>query len=119
MLAGWIAETQAERERAQQRDQAPTTADEISYLTEDQIAAIIDDLGDMITALREAEPEHKLEVYRGLGLYLTYEPETQTVQAKIDLGLHRWDSVRVRGPTRTNTQPTSRLSGVIQLPVVP
>lgn len=45
----------------------------------------------MITALRDAEPEHKLKVYRNLGLHLTYDAETQTVQAKNDLGLHRWD----------------------------
>jgi hypothetical protein len=53
----------------------------------------------MITALRDAEPERKLEVYRSLGLHLTYTPETQTVRAQIDLGPHRWDSVRVRGGT--------------------
>jgi hypothetical protein len=51
VVAGWIAETQAERERVHQRNQQPATVDEISYLTEDQIAAIVDDLGDMITAL--------------------------------------------------------------------
>jgi hypothetical protein len=53
----------------------------------------------MITALRDAEPEHKLEVYRNLGLHLTYNPDTRTVRAEIDLAAHRWDSVRVRGPT--------------------
>jgi hypothetical protein len=37
-------------------------------LTEGQIIAIIDELGDLITA-PDAEPEHKLEVYRNLGSY--------------------------------------------------
>jgi len=41
-------------------------------LTEDEIIAMLDELGDMITALRDAEPEHRLEVYRNLGLRLTY-----------------------------------------------
>jgi site-specific DNA recombinase len=50
----------------------------------------------MITVLRDAEPEHKLDLYRSLGLRLTYSPELQTVRADIDLAAHRWDSVRVR-----------------------
>ena len=35
----------------------------------------------MITVLRDAEPEHKLDVYRNLGLRLTYNPDTRTVRA--------------------------------------
>ncbi|MEV4538992.1 hypothetical protein AB0J82_34990 [Asanoa sp. NPDC049518] len=65
----------------------------------EQITAIIDELGDLIDALRHAEPEHKLEVYRNLGLHLTYDPETRTVRAQIDLEPHRWGSVSVRGGT--------------------
>ncbi|WP_255420225.1 hypothetical protein [Micromonospora sicca] len=42
-----------------------------------------------MSALRDAEPEHKLEVYRSLGLNLTYDPETQTVRASEDLATHR------------------------------
>ena len=51
----------------------------------------------MITAARDAEPEHKLEVYRCLSLQLTYHTQTQTVRANVDLATHRWDSVCVRG----------------------
>jgi hypothetical protein len=51
----------------------------------------------MITALRDADPEDKLDVYRNLGLQLTYDPQTQTVRAEIDLATHRWDSACVRG----------------------
>ncbi len=101
VVAAWIADTQAQRQRAlQQRAQpAQPAPDEIGHLTEAQVIAIVDELGDMVTALRDAEPEHKLEVYRNLGLRLTYHPTTQTVRAEIDLAAHRWDSVRVRGGT--------------------
>jgi hypothetical protein len=44
----------------------------------------------MIIALRDAEPEHKLDVYRNLGLRLTYDADTQTVRTDIDLAAHRW-----------------------------
>ncbi|WP_422742551.1 hypothetical protein ACN27B_29675 [Micromonospora sp. WMMD754] len=66
-------------------------------------------------ALRDAEPEHKLEVYRSLGLHLTYDPESQTVRANVDLATHRWDSVRVRGATRTVTPPPMTLSTTLKL----
>ena len=50
-----------------------------------------------------ADPADKAEVYRQLGLRLTYHPDTQKVYAQADLGAHRWDLVRVRGTTRTIT----------------
>src|SRR4029453_276266 len=53
----------------------PETGD---ILSEDEIVAIVEELGDLVTALRDAEPEHKLDVYRGIGLRLTYEPDTRT-----------------------------------------
>lgn len=103
IVAGWIAETQAERLRAEQhQQQAAATAGEpqpTGQLTEEKIITIVEELGDLVTALRDADPEHKIEVYRSLGLRLTYHPDTQTVRADIDLATHRWDSVRVRGGT--------------------
>ncbi|RZU76866.1 hypothetical protein EV384_5568 [Micromonospora kangleipakensis] len=106
VIAGWIAETQAERQRAEHHERTMLAAeapDATDHLTEEEIIAIVEELGAIVTALRDAEPEHKLEVYRALGLRLTYDPETQTVRANVDLATHRWDSVCVRGGTRTET----------------
>ncbi|HEX5997116.1 MAG TPA: hypothetical protein VFY84_18415 [Jiangellales bacterium] len=116
VVAGWIAETQAERKRA--LDQlAKTTSSPPStvLLTPEQITTLIDDLGDLVTALKDAEPDHKFEVYRALHLKLIYEPQTETVRAYVDLGQHRGDLVRVRGATRTKTQRGPQLCGVIPL----
>jgi hypothetical protein len=93
VVAGWIAETQAERRRSEQRERAVAKArvpDTVGRVTENEIIGILEELGDLVTALRDAEPEHKLEVYRSLGLRLTYDPETQTVRADVDLAAHRW-----------------------------
>ena len=46
-------------------------------------------LGDIVTVLRDADPADKAEVYRQLGLRLTYQPETQTVRAEADLSAQR------------------------------
>ena len=100
VVAGWIAETQAERKQAlrEQAEQTPPAQpQETNQPTAEQITAVIDELGDLITAIRDAEPEHKLEVYRSLGLHLSYHPETRTVRAQIDLEPHRWQSLCVRG----------------------
>ncbi|MFI7435502.1 hypothetical protein [Micromonospora haikouensis] len=101
MVTTWIAETQAERQRAERLQHTPAeqATDSPQRFTEEQITAVVDELGDLVRALRDAEPERKLEVYRSLGLHLAYDPETQTVRASIDLAAHRWDSVRVRGGT--------------------
>ncbi|MEV4813297.1 hypothetical protein [Micromonospora avicenniae] len=63
------------------------------------ITALVTALGDIAAVLREADPVDKAEVYRQLGLRLNYQPETQTVRAKVDLSAHRGVMVCVRGGT--------------------
>jgi DNA invertase Pin-like site-specific DNA recombinase len=111
VVAGWIADAQAARSRAEQQrpDPAPAGTTEISsQLSEEEINTIVEELGDIVAVLRDAEPEHKLDVYRNLGLHLTYHPETRTVRASVDLATHRWDLGRVRGSTQTNAQRPER-----------
>jgi hypothetical protein len=106
----WIAETQAERKRALE-EFAKTTPSPASplRLTPDEIRALIDDLGDLVITLKDAEPDDKFEVYRALQLKLIYEPETETVRAYVDLDQHRGVLVRVRGRTQTrSTRSDSR-----------
>ena len=69
-------------------------------MTETEIANLVQALGDIVTMLHDADPADpadKAEVYRQLGLRLTYRPDTQTVRAEADLGAHRGVMVRVRG----------------------
>lgn len=56
-------------------------------------------LGDIVAVLRDADPDDKAEVYRQLGLRLTYQTETQTVRAAINLSAHRGQIICVRGGT--------------------
>lgn len=73
--------------------------DGVASMSATDIAALVEELGDIAAALREAQPEHKLGLYRSLRLKLTYSGETQAVPATIDLGEHRWDLVGVEGGT--------------------
>ena len=101
VVASWIAEAQTERRHAEQRLQEARSAAEhaVPQLSEELISTIIDELGGLVEALREAAPEDKLEVYRNLDLRLTYNAENRTVRAEIDLAAHRGDLVCVRRGT--------------------
>ncbi|HZO64488.1 MAG TPA: recombinase family protein, partial [Kribbellaceae bacterium] len=100
VVAAWIAEAEQQRDAALANRPAAREVDAVDAMTAEEIASLVAELGDIATALDEAEPDHKLDLYRSLRLRLTYSPETQTVRAVIDLGEHRWDLVRVRGATR-------------------
>jgi hypothetical protein len=53
-----LSERHRAAQRQQEQDQLPAAPDsEIADLTEDQINAIVDELGGMVTALREAAPK--------------------------------------------------------------
>ncbi|MEU6023020.1 hypothetical protein [Micromonospora sp. NPDC047134] len=98
MVTDWIAQTQAERARAEAdlRMIAGTTPQRMSRA---EIVALVTALDDITTVLRDADPTDKAEVYRQLGLRLAYQPETQTVCAAVDLSAHRGAMVCVRGGT--------------------
>ncbi|MFG1723145.1 hypothetical protein [Micromonospora sp. B006] len=117
VVAGWIAETQAEREHAERHQHTPVEekTNVPARYSEEQIIAVVEELGDLVAALRNAQPEHKLEVYRSLGLHPAYDPETRTVRASVDLAAHRWDSVGVRGATRTNAPPPMTIAKTLKL----
>lgn len=98
MVTAWIAQTQAERPRAETdlRTIARTTPRRMS---QGEITTLVTALGGITTVLRSADPADKAEVYRRLGLRLNCQPETQTVRAEVDLSAHRGVIVCVRGPS--------------------
>src|SRR4051794_13356767 len=61
VVAKRIAETQAARlaaENPQQGTAPPDASDSVFSLSADEIIAIVEEIGDLVTALRDAEPEH-------------------------------------------------------------
>ncbi|WP_328372916.1 recombinase zinc beta ribbon domain-containing protein [Micromonospora zamorensis] len=88
VVTGWIAQTQAERARAEASLRANTdTAPR--RMSRAEITTLVNALGDITAVLRDADPADKAEVYRQLSLRLNYQPETQTVRAAVDLSTHR------------------------------
>lgn len=80
-VAAWIAETEAERMTyaLAMRQSEPRRR----HMTEAEIKAIVDKLADIARVLRDADPEDKGEIFRQLGLKLTYHPGRRLVQAKV------------------------------------
>ncbi|MFE9191039.1 recombinase family protein [Micromonospora sp. NPDC007208] len=98
IVSNWIAQTQAERTRAETELHTGTSA-ALRRMTQAEITALVHALGNIVTVLRDADPADKAEVYRQLGLRLTYHPAAQTVHAETDLSAHRGPMGRVRGGT--------------------
>jgi hypothetical protein len=94
LVARWISEVQAERKVAEEelRRRRPAAA-----LTEDDIRAMVENVGDLVDVLEAAEPATKAALYEGLGLALTYEPSERRVLVEADLSGVR--PVRVGGAT--------------------
>ncbi len=93
-VATWIAETEAEK--ASYALAMRRTATRRPRMTEAEIKAIVDKFADIAAVLHDADPDDKAEVFRQLGLRLTYHPGRQLVEAEVEIPQH-WQSDSVRG----------------------
>jgi site-specific DNA recombinase len=80
IVAAWITETEAEKARYQLTALPVATARRMS---EAEIKSIVDKLADIARVLIDADPEDKAEVFRQLGLKLTYHPGRMLVEAEV------------------------------------
>ena len=109
VVTTWIAEVQAERLAAEvELDRA--TGHNHGRLSRDQLAALVNGLGNLLDVLAKAAPEDKAEVYRQLGLRLTYDPARRVVIAESD----PWAKVSVGEPIRPKCPPTAESASVGQ-----
>ncbi len=85
LVATWTAEVQARRAEALAESRQVTGQ---RRMTKKEIHAMIKPLGSISKVLAAAEPEAKAEVYRNLGLKLTYEPHRALVRVEASLDPH-------------------------------
>ncbi|HZM80897.1 MAG TPA: recombinase family protein [Candidatus Limnocylindrales bacterium] len=72
VVSEWIAQTQAEKSLAEARIRQHGTG--TKQLTRDQIRYLVTTLSDITKVIHDANPRDKAEIYRQLGLRLTYYP---------------------------------------------
>lgn len=77
IVAGWMRDVQAARAEAEIRLKRLGSAP-VQKLDRDQVAAMIRDLGDMVSVLGDVEPARKAKIYATLGLRLTYQPRARS-----------------------------------------
>jgi site-specific DNA recombinase len=83
LVAAWSREVQAEQIAAQaQLTSLGTSHAAARRMTKDEIRGLVDALGGLLSILHEADPRDKLEVYRRLGLRLTYHHESGIILAE-------------------------------------
>ncbi len=80
-VVAWIAETEAEKAgylAARRPRSTPRRR-----MSEAEIRAIVDRLADLVSVLADADPNDKSEIFRQLGLRLTYHPGRGLVEAQV------------------------------------
>ena len=96
IVAGWMAEVK--RERANLEAQLGHTVPG-GKLDKSHVRALVEALQDIVGVLAEADREDKAELYKELGVDMTYNPEGSVSVRMAPRGL----KVRVGGPTPTLT----------------
>ena len=104
VVSAWIAEVQAER-LAAEVELGRATGQQSRRFSRDQPAALVNSLGSLLGVLATAAPKDKTEVYRKLGLQLTYDPARRAVTVESHIGPDG-DNPPPRGP-RPSAVPTS------------
>jgi len=101
---------EAQRERAAARaelERAPVP----NLLTDAEVYAMIDSLGDVGAALSDAKRESLANLYTGINLQVLYEPTEKVADVSVRLG-RRVNSAGVRGGTRASVGGTRAQAGV-------
>jgi site-specific DNA recombinase len=92
VVARWISDAQRERKLLLAQLGEPVPG---GKLTKSQVRALVAGLRDIVSTLADADPEDKAELYRELGVTLTYSPDGR-VNVQV---LPRGVNVRVGGGT--------------------
>ena len=80
VVTGWMSEVQAERLTAEAVLVAAAPSEPLSATA---LRSIIEELGDMVQVLAEADPKDKADVYAGLGIEILYRPDQGLVSAAV------------------------------------
>jgi len=91
VVAGWMAEVQGERLRAEQELGRTVPGEKLS---KDEVRKLVRSLGDIAAVLRTTDPKDRAEVYAELGVRITYNPDGRIVIAESS----PCSKVRVGGP---------------------
>lgn len=114
LVAGWTTQVQSERAAALGAVRAPVSS---LRMSRDEIRTVVDSLQDLHAVLVDAAVRDKSEVYRHLGLRLTYRPGDRTVRADVQIEAQPW-GYGLCPRTELNHNPTVVHRADLQLRVI-
>lgn len=88
LIATWTRQVQQERAQATANLEQRIMHHTVKPMTTDQIRDLVNTLGGLLMILREADPTDKTEVYRQLGLKLTYDHANRLIRAEAQPNPH-------------------------------
>jgi site-specific DNA recombinase len=83
LVAAWSQQVQRDRATAETTLVAVGRRGAGRRMTEEEIRTLVEALGGMLAVLKEADPADKAEVYRQLGLKITYQHEERVALAEV------------------------------------
>jgi hypothetical protein len=104
LIASWSAEVSLTRAAAKARLREPGARP--ARLTPEEIKAIVEALGSILTVIRDADPLDKAQIYASIGLRLTYQPGTNTEVAEARRPATVYEGLCPRGDI--DASPTDR-----------
>ena len=99
LVAAWINDAQKEATEAR-ADKEALTAAASAGPTREELRALVADFADLTGRLSRVPVEVRAEIYAQLGVRLTYDPATASVEAEVKPSHEMLASSSVRGATR-------------------
>lgn len=96
-MSRWIREVTELRKQAEREIQV---GEAVHSPSEEELRLLIDEAGDMVRVVGEADPKRKSDLYASLGLDLLYQHEERRVIVEADLAVCQ---DRVGGAIRTES----------------
>jgi hypothetical protein len=101
-VTGWINEATRERARVEAVLRAGVREERLSRresVSGEEIARLLEQTGDLVRVVLEADPLDKADLFKELGLVMTYYPQRHEVEARVIPEPPHVRSVGVRGGT--------------------
>ncbi|XVQ10460.1 hypothetical protein ACQP1W_49500 [Spirillospora sp. CA-255316] len=101
-VTGWINEATQERARVEAELRAGVHGERVlrrESVSREEIAGLLEETGDLVRVVFEADPLDKAELFKELGLSMTYYPQRHEVEARVIPEPPHVRSIGVRGGT--------------------
>ncbi|GAA2406066.1 recombinase family protein [Actinomadura vinacea] len=117
-VTGWINQVSGERQRVKAGLEAAPRAPRRDVVSREEIVRVLEQTGDLVRVVLEADPLDKADLFKEMGLWMTYYPQKRLVEAQVIPGPPHVRSVCVRGGYEPVRQTPIPLAASLPFPEV-